>query len=140
MGYSAALLVQKLGQIHNGFPVALQAMALDGFAAGHTGVGNLPEGLPGIHIGDMHLHSRKGNGLQSIQNGHRSMGIGGRIDHNAVCLAVGPLNFVHQISLVVALVLLHFNAQLLGGLLQQMQKIGKAAAAVDPRLPDPQHI
>ena len=50
-------------QIFHGLPVAQEAVALDGFAAGKTGVGDLPEGLSGVHIGDVHLHSGDTHGL-----------------------------------------------------------------------------
>ena len=42
-------------------------MTLDGFHAGFSGVGDLPEGFPGIHIGDMYLYSGNGDCLQCVQ-------------------------------------------------------------------------
>ena len=43
-------------QVFHSFPVAGEAMAFDGFLTCLPGVGNLPEGLPGVYVGDMHLH------------------------------------------------------------------------------------
>ena len=44
-------------EICNRLAVAIQALALDGFHAGHPGIGNLPERLSGVHLGDVNLHS-----------------------------------------------------------------------------------
>ena len=115
-------------------------MPLDGFAAGQTGVGNLPEGFPGIHIGDVNLHSRNADSLQGVQNGNGGVGVGCGIDDNAVYLPVSPLDFIHQISLVVGLVLLNLNAQLPGGVFQQVEKVYEGAFSIDSRFPNPQHI
>ena len=68
------------------------------------------------------------------------MGISGGVDDDAVHLAVCPLDFVYNVPLVVGLVLLHLQTLGAGGFVQQPQKIGKGAFAVDTRLPDTQHV
>ena len=68
------------------------------------------------------------------------MGIGGGVDDDAVHLAVSPLDFVHKVTFVVGLVLLHFQTLGAGGFVQQPQKIGEGIFAVDARLPDAKHI
>ena len=68
------------------------------------------------------------------------MGIGGGVDDDAVHLAVCPLDFVNKVTLVVGLVLLHFQTLGAGGFIQQAQKVGESVFTVDTRLPDAKHI
>ena len=127
-------------EVQHGLPVALEAVTFDGFHAGHSGVGSLPEGFSCVHVGDVDLHGGDGNGFQGVQNGHGGMGIGGGVDDDAVHLAVCPLDFVHNVPLVVGLVLLHFQTLGAGGFIQQAQKVGESVFTVDTRLPDAQHV
>ena len=79
-------------------------MTFDGFDAGKPCIGDLPERLSGIHIGMMDFHSRYGNRLQSFEKGAGGVGLGGRIDDDAVYTSVCPLDLVHQITLVIGLI------------------------------------
>ena len=88
----------------------------------------------------MHLHSGNAHRFQRIQNGDGSMGVGGRVDDNAVINAQGLLNFIHQAALVVGLVLVDCDMFCFGGFIQQRQQIGEGIAAVNARFPDAQHI
>ena len=88
----------------------------------------------------MDLNCRDGNRLQRIQNGHGGVGVGSGIDHNAVHLPVGPLNLIHQISLMVGLVLFDFHSFLPGGVIQKLQKIRKGVFSVNTRFPDAEHV
>ena len=45
-------------EVQNRFPITFKAVALDGVDAGHASVGDLPEGFPGVHVGDMNFHRR----------------------------------------------------------------------------------
>ena len=105
----ADFVIEKVIQIFYGFPVTVQSVSLDGFAAGKTGIGDLPEGFPGIHIGNMNFHSRNGNSLQSIQNGNGCMGISSRVDDDAIDLAIAFLNLVHKAAFMIGLILLDFD-------------------------------
>ena len=60
-----------LAEILDGAPVALEAQSDKGLLAGHARIGDLPEGLPAVHIGDVDLHRRNRHGLQRVQNGGR---------------------------------------------------------------------
>ena len=90
-------------------PVAVNALTLDGFLAGHACVGNLPERLSRGNIRDMHFHCGDAHSLQCVQNGHGGMGVGSGIDDDTIDLAVAFLNLVHKAAFMVGLVLLDFN-------------------------------
>lgn len=51
----------------------------------------------------MDLHSRDGDGLEGIEDRHARMRISGRVDDDAVDLAVGLLDLVDDAALVVGL-------------------------------------
>ena len=51
----------------------------------------------------MDLHSRDCDGFERVQDGHARMRVGGRVDDDAVDLAVGLLNLVDDVALVVGL-------------------------------------
>ena len=121
----AISLFQIFFQIEDRFPVTLQSMTLDSLDTGKSGVGDLTEAFPGIHIRDMYFHSGKGNRLQRIQDCHGSVGVRCGIDDNAIHFSVGPLDLVYKITLVVRLIL--FNFQSFGNcrFFQQKEKILK---------------
>jgi hypothetical protein len=77
----------------------------------------MAERLTTVYIGQVYLHCRQGYGLESIQYGYGGMGIGGRIDNDAVEFPIGLLDPIHQDPFVVALPDIDLTAQLLGGFL-----------------------
>ena len=81
--------------------IALKAKARKGLFAGHARVGDMAEALPLIHIGQVHLHRRNAHRLQRVQYCHTGVGIGGGIDDNTVRIAVGRLDFINDVPLVV---------------------------------------
>ena len=68
------------------------------------------------------------------------MSIGTGIDDDAVRLAVGLLDGVHQISLVVGLIQRNFNADLRRMGFNEPAKIRIGGLAVDLRFTDSQHV
>ena len=51
----------------------------------------------------MDLHGRDGDGFERIEDRHARMCVGGRVDDDAVDLAVGLLDLVDDAALVVGL-------------------------------------
>ena len=111
-------------QIDDRLAVAVDALTLDGLLAVHSGVGDLPECLPGIHIGDVNLHGWDGNCLQRIQNGYGSVGIGGWIDDDPVIRSIGGLDGIHDRALMIGLEVIDLNARFQAGFFNQRQQIG----------------
>lgn len=58
-----ALLTEIILQIKNCLTVTVESLALDCFYAGHAGIGDFAERLPGIHIGNMNFNSGNRHGL-----------------------------------------------------------------------------
>ena len=77
--------------------VALQALTGDGGEAGQAGVAHLAEVLAGLDGADVDLHSRDCDGFERVQDGHARMRVGGRVDDDAVDLAVGLLDLVDDV-------------------------------------------
>ena len=73
----------------------------------------MPELFPLMDVTDMHLDSWQLDRLQGVQKGHAVMGIGGRVNDDAVKLAVSLLDKGYQFPFQVALFALYFYAQLL---------------------------
>ena len=61
---------EMLLEVHDGLPIPLKSVPFDGLDTGQARIRYLPEGLPGVHIGDVNLHRRNGYGFQGIQNRH----------------------------------------------------------------------
>ena len=118
----------------------IPTLTFNGLFAVESCIGNLPEGLTGIHIGNMHLNSRNGNRLQGIQNRHGGMGVGGGIDDDAVIHTISGLNCIHNCTFVVGLEMVDLNTGIDCGLRNQRQQVSIAVFAVNARLPDAQHI
>lgn len=83
--------------------VAHQAFAGDGGEAGQAGVAHLAEVLAGLDGADVYLDGGDGDGLEGIEDRHARVRIGRRVDDDAVDLAVGLLNLVDDVALVVGL-------------------------------------
>ena len=83
--------------------IPLQAFAGDGGEAGQAGVAYLAEVLARLYGADVHLDGRDGDGLEGVKDCHARMCVGGRVDDDAVDPAVGLLNLVDDVALVVRL-------------------------------------
>ena len=70
----------------------------------------------------MHLNGGYGDRLQCIKNGDRGVGVGGRVDNDAVEDAVCVLDLVHNDTLVIGLKNLKFRAVLDAGVLYKTAK------------------
>jgi hypothetical protein len=68
------------------------------------------------------------------------MGVSGGVDHDAVYLAVGLLDLVHDHALVIGLEDLALHARFSAPLGAEGAEGGVVAVTVDPRLPKPQKI
>ena len=93
------MLLQQLQRV--GIP--LQPLAGDGGEAGQAGVANLAEILAGLDGADMDLDGRDGDGLEGIEDCDAGVRVGGRVDDDAVDHAVGLLDLVDDVALVVGL-------------------------------------
>ena len=83
--------------------IALEAEALIGLFAGHSGIGNMAEWFAHIHIGQMHLHGGQAHGLERVENRNGGMRVGRGIDDDAVKYAERSLDPIDEHTLVVRL-------------------------------------
>ena len=89
----------------------------------------------------MDLHRGDGHRLDGIQQGHTGVGIGGRIDDDALHLVkIGLLDGIHQRALVIGLEKRHFVAFFVAITLNFLQQLLIILCSVMSRLPDTQHI
>lgn len=72
-----------------------------GSLRGHEGM--VTEFLAAVNVRQMHLNHRKLSRLQSIVQRYRRMRVRRRIDNDGGATRTGPLNLVHQNTLVVRL-------------------------------------
>ena len=70
------------------------------------------ERLPLVRGVQHHFHGGYAAQAQRIQNGHAVVGVGTRVQHDAVHPARCGLNFVHEVALVVGLAAVGLDAQL----------------------------
>lgn len=131
------MLFQQLQRVG----VALQALAGDGGEAGQAGVAHLAEVLAGLHGADVYLDSRDGDGLEGVEDRHARVCVGRRVDDDAVDLAVGLLDLVDDVALVVGLENLDLVKALRGArLLADLDQAVVVVAAVDTRLANAEHV
>ena len=57
--------------------------------AGHSGIGNMAEGLAAVYVGYVYLHRREVHGLQCIEYGNACVRVGGGVYNYSVRRAVG---------------------------------------------------
>lgn len=131
------MLFQQLQRVS----VALEAFAGDGGEAGQAGVAYLTEVLSLLDGADVDLDGGDGDGFERVQDGHARVRVGGRVDDDAVDLAVSLLDLVDDAALVVGLEDLDlvetlFSARLLADLDQTVVVV----AAVDARLANAEHV
>lgn len=137
-GYSLPkTLLQQLQRMG----VPLQTLAGDGGEAGQAGVANLAEILAGLYGADVDLHGGDGDGLEGIEDCDARVRVGGRVDDDAVDLAVGLLDLVNDAALVVGLEDLDLVKALRGAcLLADLNQAVIAIAAVDAWLANAEHV
>ena len=88
----------------------------------------------------MDFDGGQGDSFQRIQNGDGRMGIGGRIDDDAVELAKSLLNPIDENAFVIGLADIDGKAELRRGLLDKGDECGIVLFAVDIRFTDAKHI
>ena len=121
--------------------VALQALAGDGGEAGQAGVAHLAEVLACFDGADVDLDGGDGDGLEGIEDRYARMRVSGRVDDDAVDLAVGLLDLVDDAALVVGLEDLDLVKALCGTrLLANLDQAVVVVAAVDARLANAEHV
>lgn len=131
------MLFQQLHRVN----VALQALAGDSGEAGQAGVAHLAEVLARLDGADVDLNGGDGDGFERVQDGHARMRVGGRVDDDAVDLAVGLLDFVDDAALVVRLEDLDLVKALRGAcLLANLDQAVVVVAAVDARFANAEHV
>ena len=84
--------------------VPLDPLAADGGHAGGAHVGDLSEVLAAGDVADMDLHGGDAYGLEGVEQGDARVRVGAGVHHDAVVDAIGPLDRVHEVALVVGLV------------------------------------
>ena len=89
----------------------------------------------------MNLDGRDGDGFERVQDGHARMRVGGRVDDDAVDLAVGLLDLVDDAALVVRLEDLDLVEALCGArFLADLDQAAVVVAAIDARLANAEHV
>ena len=68
----------------NGLQVSVKMQPLHCGNTGGGNIGDLPESLPLVHIGEMYLNSRQSYCLQCIQKCHTGVGVGPRINDDGI--------------------------------------------------------
>ena len=131
------MLLQQLQRMR----IALQALAGDGGEAGQAGVAHLAEVLACLDGADVDLNGGDGDGLEGIEDRYARMRVSGRVDDDAVDLAVGLLDLVDDAALVVGLEDLDLVKALCGTrLLANLDQAVVVVAAVDARLANTEHV
>ena len=103
MDLLATLLFETLPQQLQRVSVALEALAGDGGEAGQAGVAHLAEVLARLDGANVDLNGGDGDGLEGVEDCDAGVRVGGRVDDDAVDLAVGLLDLVDDAALVVGL-------------------------------------
>ncbi len=62
------LFFMGLFQVCHGMAVTIKTLAFNGLFTGKTGIGDLSEGFPAVHIGNVYFYCRQGNRFKCIQN------------------------------------------------------------------------
>lgn len=127
-------------QMVDAFNIALDAVAGDGLATGGADVTHLAKVFALGNVGDVNFYRRNPNGFHSVQQRDGGVGVGSRIDDDAVCVFVAGLDLVDEVTFVVALVDLDVDAARLRVVFDQRAEIGVGGAAVDVWLADAEHI
>ncbi len=109
-------------------------------AAGHARVGDLAERLPCGNVAEMDFDGGQGDGFQRVQYGDGRVGVGGRIDDDAVEFAQCLLNPIDENALVVGLADIDDEAELRRGLLDEGDERGVVLLAIDIRFADAKHV
>jgi hypothetical protein len=121
-----------------GQTIAVEAEAADDTAAGSADAAVVAELLALVDIGDVYLYDRRRDGTDSIVEGDAGVGVGTRVEHNAVGRESHLMELVDEGALVVALEIGELHV---GVLLAQFFKVCfKGASAVDARLAATQKI
>ncbi len=96
-------------QVNQGQGIALQTEASDkpGALGGNDTV--VAKFFAGIHIGDVHLHHGYLNGANGIVNGNGGVCISAGIENNPITGKTNFMQFVHQFTFDVALVIVKVN-------------------------------
>ena len=135
---SAFLLVPE--KVGHGRLVAVQAQAADLAHAGGGGDAPVPELLPLVDVGYVHLNAGHVHRLEGVQDGVGVVGIRPGVQHDGVVHAVGGVDGVENGPLVVGLEALRRGGVGGGELLQPPAQALIAVLPVDARLPLPQQI
>jgi hypothetical protein len=93
--------------------------------------GLVAEGLPAMNVAEMELHKRDGNGQQGVAQGDRGVRVRARIDQQAIHLAPGGLDAIHQGPFMIALEASQGGAECLGFLSQRHLNLFQGSAAVE---------
>ena len=121
--------------------ISRQAVAPDGAHTGCADIGHMAEVLPAVRVGDVDLHRGDAHRLYRVQQRHAGVGVGRRVDDDAVHpVKIGLLDGVHQRALVVGLEEGDLRAQLVRFGLDHGFQVLVSGPAVDLRLADAQHV
>ena len=92
----------------------------------------MPEGLPGVNIGQMYLDERNSYPGEGVADRHAGVGIRGRIEYDEIhFLASCLLYSIDQFSFMVTLEALCGHAAALGGLYEAPIDVPKRLRAID---------
>lgn len=123
------------------FDISVKALAGNCFRAVVRDIGDLAESLTLVDFGDVDFYRRDLHSLESIEKRDGSVGVSARINYDSVGLIkICLLNIVDQITFVIALEALYFNAFALTVRSDQIYEVIVSRSTVDIGLPDAEHI
>ena len=137
---SLALRFCAFDQQVDGIEVALKASSGDLGDAGFFGVADVTVRFARGDVADVDFDGRNADGAQGVGDGDAGVGVGGRVDDDAVARSQRLLDTVDDRALVVALEELTAHASALAVGADQFFQIGQRFMSVDFRLAAPEHV
>ena len=96
--------------------------------------------LPGVDVGQMHLHAGQADGGDGVPQSHAGVGVGGGVEHHPVTPGAGVVEGVHQSAFVVGLEEFQLHPQLPSFLQQPAVDGFQGVLPVNSLFPDAQKI
>ena len=127
------MIVNSFQKEADGQLIALQPQAHDEPLADGRKIGMVAERLPLVNIGDMHFDDGRANGGNSVGNGNGGMGIGARVENDAIVRKAHFVQLIDDLTLGVALKVMQDDMRII--LLQLEEILLKALSSIDVWFP-----
>ena len=121
-----------------GQAVGIRPEAADNATASGSNHGHVAESLAGVHVADVHLHHGGGHGADGVLQGDGRVGIGARVEDDAVIIEAHPVDAVDELALDVGLEIIYLHLGMAAA--QGGQAVVERRGAIDARLAAAQQI